>query len=1722
MAAEPGDVELRGGMGSESAAPRVSMKPLRASAPSTPGRQTKLLLKKFWKQKIGSPLTTALELLVPLYPLAIMIFIQQVDFVPFSMTVTAPTSPSYVALNATGADTIAALQAAPASFGISGADAASLAVVQSVCTTLGVDYSQVSKYDNLGALRAASAAVGDNLVGKLAMGLYVDASAADGGSFTLLHPDLDITADAMTLVQNPGLPDVRPEQAAVSMGLLRLQAATTEAMRGGAPGDFFVDTSAFPVPAQRVIRNVMKILSPAMLSSTFFVSLMVTMTSYGTEVERGIKHALQLKGLTRWPYFATFMGGQTVIIIIGTLLMMSVGYAAGFFEHVQAGSLFILFVGFGMAQTAFCLMLGSMHGAKAKARQLYIYGMIILMFGMGLYYVVEYLMIDNGVGAAWVRLTFLVYFFPFCHVLFRMSDGELTREGITTEGLHNEHVFWAFFFLFFDLVLYVALAIAFDIYHDRPAKAALAGGSGGTAAVSDVESSSISPEQAKDGGIHVRNLQKEFKVVETAPNGCSTTTTTLKAVDGLSLDVPVGQVFCLVGHNGAGKTTTFKTLVGALLPDGGDAWLGGMHIVHDRNELRKSLGLCPQFDVVYDELTCFDQVALFAGISGLDDEQCKAEARRLLTALMLEDKFNTTPRGLSGGQKRRLSLATALVGAPRILLLDEATTGLDPNNRRNVWRLLSELKAGADGGQPTTIIMSSHDMEEAEVLGDVIGVMSKGKMQAMGSVLDLKSQYGLGYRLLCARSDEASGAGGPGGMGSAAAAELTALVQRHTSKAEMISDIGAEISYALPTSQSDSFAALFDELESRKASLGIGSFGLSASTLEEVFLNLAAMEREADEKAEAAKKAEAEAAAKAKSKDGKGEGKDGVAGGEGVVPGEGAADDKAAESDAVTALSPASGEAKDPEGAASPTAAREARRKRAETIDMPDFEGVEYQPSALAQFKTVMGLVVTQSMRSPIALQYIVFSPIFITIIVGIVSLAVQPDPIVPLAATPADRLGSGVVAYAPASGGRDGKTWLGGLAGTGFTDSAALAAGIQANSDAALDDQEWQTPTWAAAVDFTGTTGATPVRLSYNQAHDFSARSTLQQLYDGLDGVDSKASPTCEYLTMNSKLAQNSFAVGGLTGILAMNFAILSAFYCEDILRVRTTRLKDMMLLAGLRRSVFWFSYYLAHAVTLIGTALLCVAIVAAFQMPGIIENSFLAYIMLFVAFSVPSIFSGYLIGFWVDSPETAQNVVGEFYNMALMVPWVIVAFAVEEQDDTLESVFSIIPGFAIYRGFAILEAAAKNDTPYSAADVFDWDKKLFPTIVIMLVTGAVMVVLVLLVDYRVFERIGIALGLRKDGREAGGAAAHEDGKPDKDEVGLPPQVSGRLEDARDAVIRINNVRKTYPGRGTAPVRAVKGVSLDVKRDQILGLLGPNGAGKTSLIHVLTNMDGHEMDSGDATVAGHSVVTDLESARKFMGICPQFDALNEYLTGREHLRLLGLIRGVPAEDIDNVINQYIKAVDLTLKADARTGTYSGGNKRRLSVAMGLIGPTRAAFLDEPSTGMDPATRRHMWSFLEAARKGRALILTTHSMAEADALCQNIAIMIRGGVRTVGSSQTLKSKHGQGHLVTIRVADGAGASATPADGSAAGAGASAAAGGGAPGSVAELMKSLDERAEVIASGSAGAVSRYSLPTAPLSRIFAAVHEHQAALHIEDFSVSQTTLEDVFLQFAKMQ
>eukprot|EP00002_Diphylleia_rotans_P008604 TRINITY_DN1856_c0_g1_i6.p1 TRINITY_DN1856_c0_g1~~TRINITY_DN1856_c0_g1_i6.p1 ORF type:complete len:270 (-),score=65.11 TRINITY_DN1856_c0_g1_i6:171-980(-) len=255
---------------------------------------------------------------------------------------------------------------------------------------------------------------------------------------------------------------------------------------------------------------------------------------------------------------------------------------------------------------------------------------------------------------------------------------------------------------------------------------------------------------------------------------------------------------------------------------------------------------------------------------------------------------------------------------------------------------------------------------------------------------------------------------------------------------------------------------------------------------------------------------------------------------------------------------------------------------------------------------------------------------------------------------------------------------------------------------------------------------------------------------------------------------------------------------------------------------------------------------------------------------------------------------------------------------------------------------------------------------------------------------------------------------------------------------------------------------------------------------------------SGNVWLRGHSVLEDKMDVYKVISLCPQFDPLLDLMTGREHLRLFGKLKGIPDDKLEQVVKNMLVLLGLNEHADKLSFSYSGGNKRKLSLGIALLGDPKVIFLDEPSTGMDPGARRFMWNVIANFLPGRSIILTTHSMEECEALCSRIGIVVKGSLKCVGSPQHLKSRFGGGYRLELQCAHDA------------------------VGKVKEFVEREYPAASLLEWH--GGKLRFEIPreSLDLGNIFKTIESQRQSLGIIDYALSQTTLEQVFMNFARIQ
>ncbi|CAN0901622.1 ABC transporter A family member 7 [Linum grandiflorum] len=321
-------------------------------------------------------------------------------------------------------------------------------------------------------------------------------------------------------------------------------------------------------------------------------------------------------------------------------------------------------------------------------------------------------------------------------------------------------------------------------------------------------------------------------------------------------------------------------------------------------------------------------------------------------------------------------------------------------------------------------------------------------------------------------------------------------------------------------------------------------------------------------------------------------------------------------------------------------------------------------------------------------------------------------------------------------------------------------------------------------------------------------------------------------------------------------------------------------------------------------------------------------------------------------------------------------------------------------------------------------------------------------------------------------------------------------LEPNTSHAIVCDNLRKVYPGRdGNQAKLAVKGLSLALPRGECFGMLGPNGAGKTSFISMMIGLT--KPTSGTAYVQGLDIRTHMDYVYTNIGVCPQHDLLWETLTGREHLLFYGRLKNLKGSVLTRAVEDSLRSLNLFNGgvADKQAGKYSGGMKRRLSVAISLIGDPKVVYMDEPSTGLDPASRSCLWNVLKRAKQDRAIILTTHSMEEAEALCDRLGIFVDGGLQCIGNPKELKARYGETYVFTMT---------TGADNEK---------------EVEKMVRELSPSAE--RTYHLTGTQKFEMPKQEvrIADVFRAVEIAKSEFPVFAWGISDTTLEDVFIKVA---
>uniref|UniRef100_A0AAY4A5S1 P-type phospholipid transporter n=1 Tax=Denticeps clupeoides TaxID=299321 RepID=A0AAY4A5S1_9TELE len=1262
------------------------------------------------------------------------------------------------------------------------------------------------------------------------------------------------------------------------------------------------------------------------------------------------------------------------------------------------------------------------------------------------------------------------------------------------------------------------------------------------------------------------------------------------AVDGLTLGFYEGQITSFLGHNGAGKTTTMSILTGLFPPTSGTAYILGKDIRTDLNAIRQNLGVCPQHNVLFSMLTVEEHIWFYARLKGLPEETVKAEMEQIVMDVGLPHKRKSRTSQLSGGMQRKLSVALAFVGGSKVVILDEPTAGVDPYARRGIWDLLLKYRQGR------TIILSTHHMDEADILGDRIAIISHGKLCCVGSSLFLKTQLGTGYYLTlvkrdfdlslssCRNSsstvsyvkkDDVSESSSDAGLGSdhENVSLISNVIFKHVPSARLVEDLGHELTYILPyeSAKAGAFVELFHEIDDRLTDLGISSYGISDTTLEEIFLKVA-----------------------------EDSGVDAEMSGLFVclITSESRETDCLGVSDGKGSYQVKGWSLKRQQFVALLWKrflyARRSRKGFFAQIVLPavfvcialvfslivppfgKYPSLQLEPSmydeqfsfisndapedthtnkllgALTENKglgcsypeehhsecnladedwtvpeipeSVVDIFLTRNwtMENP--------SPLCECSCEGRKKMLPEcppgagglPPPQVKITATETLQNLTGrnisdylVKTYAQIIGkSLKNKLWVNEFRYGGFSVGASSSQilpspdevhdaishirsrfSLRAVSSVSL---VFLSRSGCLSSFIKGLDTKNNVKIWFNNKGWHSIGSFLNVMNNGIlraslppgeDGnkfsiqaFNHPLNLTKEQLSQVALMTTSVDVLVSICVIFAMSF--VPASFVVFLIQERVSKAKHMQFISGVQPFLYWLANFVWDMCNYVVPATLVIIIFVCFQQEAYVSSTnlpVLALLLLLYGWSITPLM--YPASFFFKIPSTAYVVLTSV-NILIGINGSVSTFVLElfgsnigGINDILKNVFLIFPHFCLGRGLIDM---VKNQAMADALERFGenrfrsplaWDmvgKNLFA----MAVEGVVFFCITVLIQYRFCIKAGSPL--KPIGEE------DEDVARERQRI----LCGGGQSD----ILELRHLTKVYKKKQKP---AVDRLCVGIPPGECFGLLGVNGAGKTSTFKMLTGDS--VVTSGEAYLAGKSVLTEIDEVHQNMGYCPQFDAINDLLTGREHLEFYAILRGVPEKEVCEVAEWGIRKLGLVKYVDKAAGSYSGGNMRKLSTAMALIGGPPVVFLDEPTTGMDPKARRALWNcILSIIKEGRSVVLTSHSMEECEALCTRMAIMVNGRFRCLGSVQHLKNRFGDGYTIILRVA-------------------------GPDPDLGRVMEFIErELPGSTLKEKHRNMLQYQLPSSltSLARIFSLLANNKGHLRIEDYSVSQTTLDQV--------
>ncbi|XP_019410082.1 PREDICTED: ATP-binding cassette sub-family A member 12 [Crocodylus porosus] len=1209
------------------------------------------------------------------------------------------------------------------------------------------------------------------------------------------------------------------------------------------------------------------------------------------------------------------------------------------------------------------------------------------------------------------------------------------------------------------------------------------------------------------------------------------------AVEDLNLNFYEGNITSLLGHNGAGKTTTISILTGLFPASSGTIYVYGKDIRTDQNIIRKNMGICMQHNVLFSYLTTKEHLLLYGYIKvpHWSKQKLQDEVQRTLKETGLYSHRHKLAGSLSGGMKRKLSISIAFLGGSRVVILDEPTTGVDPCSRRCIWEIISRNKKGR------TTILSTHHLDEAEVLSDRIAFLEEGGLKCCGSPFYLKETFGDGYHLILTKKKNMAE--------ECDTSAVTSMIQSHLPEAYLKEDIGGELKYVLPpfnSRVSGAYQSLLKALDTSLNDLHIGCYGISDSTMEEVFLNLTQdLEKDQQDDNKLPQ----------------------------VVPepnGVMNIDEMSLNSHSFTD--------KDDQSLLRPRKLKKwpLLLKRANAMFIKRFHHTR---------RNVKGFI-----------AQVILPVLFVATAMGLGTLRTKETEYPDLLLSPSMYGSSDQVDFFGNFNETTDALVTSMLSFPG-TDNTCMNESNSCLKEDMLG--QWvfsgNQSTEYSACNCTGSHQACP-RFAFSPPHrrTFSsrmvynltgrdvetylletARDFLQKRYGGwsfglpltsdlqfdINPVPANRTLTKVWYTaegyhslpaylnslnnfiLRANVPKNESSKHGIilsshpypggqdpeqvmlsslldiiiSMLLLTGYSITTASFVLYVVKEHQTKAKQLQHISGIGVTSYWVTNFIYDLALFTVPAALSTGVISVIQIPAFCNNNnLLAVFLLLWMFGYATFSWMYLLAGLFKDVGMAFIVyvcINLFFGSNTIITHSIVFLLSQENgsdqalydlSETLRHIFLIFPQFCF--GYGLIEMSQMHallgflktygvDLPDRTFELDMTSSKLLG----MLIQGTIFFAIRLWINDGTIQKLWYnVLELLFDRVHGKPPLLLETADEDEDVRGE----RGRVESGKADfdTVQLQNLTRIYhlPHKR---IVAVKNVSVGIPAGECFGLLGVNGAGKTTIFKMLTGDIGPSR--GRLLIQDQTgSLSDIDETHwSLFGYCPQEDALDDLLTVEEHMYYYARLHGIPEKHIKGVALQLLHRLNLMPYKDKVSCLCSYGTNRKLSTALALIGNPLILLLDEPSSGMDPKAKRHLWKIItEEVQNKCSVILTSHSMEECEALCTRLAIMVNGSFQCIGSLQHIKSRFGSGFTVKMHLKSHTVNTQA----------------------LTQFMRShfpntclKDQHFSMV---------EYHVPVTSggVANIFELLENNKTAFKIRHFSVSQTTLEEVFINFAKDQ